>query len=133
MTEIRGMEEIIAKLDKKLGPERCKKVVNKALKRAGDECEDDLKDMAESFRDRGVTVEETTHSNVSWADYGIPTVKVGWRSGSRWRMEHLQEFGYTRFGKSYNPRGVGKMRNLVDTYQSKYPEIAQEELKELLQ
>ncbi|WP_277295649.1 HK97 gp10 family phage protein [Streptococcus hyointestinalis] len=129
--ELTGLDEVIAKMTEKLGEARVNRVVNKAMREVAEEAEDDLKSAVSAFADTGQTVAQTTHSNVSRADYGIPTVKIGWGQGSRWRLEHLQEFGYTRYGKSYSPRGRGVLRNYVNMYESKYKKQMQDKLKEL--
>lgn len=130
--ELVGMEEVLNNLERKLGSSRVKMVVNKSLRQVGKEAEEDLKSAVSVFARTGGTVEQTTHSNVSWADYGIPTVKIGWRSGSRWRLEHLQEFGFSRYGRAVSPRGRGVLRKYVDRYEAEYPKKIQEGLKELV-
>lgn len=135
--ELLGLEEVLATLEEKLGEDRVKVVVNKALRKAGDEAEKGLTQMSHKFVRTGATTKQIVKGNVSWADYGIPRIKIGWRAAGggespRWNIEHLNEFGYTRDGVSYSPRGFGQMQNLIDEQEISYPKIAQEELKELL-
>lgn len=132
--ELSGLNEVLTNLEKKLGNNRVNRVVNKSLKSVGVEAEQDLKSAVAVFKDTGKTQEEITASNVSRAHYGIPTIKIGWGPGSghRWRLEHLNEFGYTRHGRRYSPRGLGVVRQFVDIYGSKYPQKMEEELKELM-
>lgn len=136
--ELQGLETILKNLDKRLGPDRVKTVTNKALRTIAKEVEEDLKVMAYRFNRSGATVKQTTVGNVSWADYGIPRVKIGWRRAGggespRWNIEHLNEFGFTREGKSYRPRGFGQMQDLIDEQEVSYPKRVQEELKELVE
>ena len=137
MAELLGLEEVLNRLEEKLGEERMKQVTSKALRKVAPIAEQDLVNMARRFVYSGATTLQVVHGNVSWADYNIPRVKIGWRAAKsgespRWNIEHLNEFGYTRDGKNYRPRGFGQMQDLIDEYESKYPELVQEELKELL-
>lgn len=134
---LKGLDEVLRELDNRLGSSRVKRVVNKALRRAADEVEQDLVQMTYSFNRSGATTSQVVKGNVSWADYGIPKIKIGWRAAGkgespRWNIEHLNEMGYSRDGRFYRPRGFGKLQDLIDTYESKYPEIAQKELEELV-
>ena len=135
--ELEGMEDILNKLESKLGEARVKTVVNKALRSSGEEVEKDLRAMGYSFARTGATGKQVVKGNVSWADYGIPSIKIGWRSAGggespRWNIEHLNEFGYTRNGVGQSTPGFGKMQDLVDEYETLYPKIAQEKLEELV-
>lgn len=135
--ELLGLEEVLAKLEEKLGPDRVKQVVNKTLREAAKEAEQDLKAMAVTFNRTGRTVRQTAVGNVSWADYNIPRIKIGWGKADgdspRWNIEHLNEMGFTINGVFHRPAGFGKLQDLVDTYETKYPKLAQEGLKELLE
>lgn len=134
---LKGVDEVLGELQKRLGPQRVKTVVSKALRKAGEHVEQDLIQVTYSFNRTGATTNQVVKGNVSWADYGIPKIKIGWRRAGggespRWNIEHLNEMGYTRNGRSYSPRGFGKLQGLIDEYEGKYPEIAREELEELV-
>lgn len=135
--ELLGLDSILDNLEAKLGYDRMKKVVNKTLREVAKEAGPDLQRKAESFQDTGATVRQVVVGNVSWKNYNIPTIKIGWgRSPAgespRWNLEHLQELGYTKDGQFIRPRGFGKIQELVDEYGELYPAMAQETLKELL-
>ena len=44
-------------------------------------------------------------------------VKLGFGAGSRWRLEHLNEFGYT---KKAHPRGFGVIRRFSEANKEKF-------------
>ncbi|MFO5689582.1 hypothetical protein, partial [Klebsiella pneumoniae] len=57
------------------------------------------------YKDSGATYDEVVKSNVKGASYGIKEIDVGWRGDkSRWRLVHLNEFGYTKSGRYNRPR-----------------------------
>lgn len=132
-----GLDNILDTLEEKLGEENMRKVSGKALRKIALEVKPDMEKMASTFKDTGATEQQIVIGNVSWADYYIPRIKIGWRKASdgespRWNIEHLNEMGYTQHGVFYRPGGFGKLQELVDEYESLYPAMVQEELKELL-
>lgn len=134
-----GLSSILSEMEKRLGSERVKVVTNKALRTiAREHVEPDLKKTVAKFAKTGKIVRQTSVGNVSWADYHIPRIKIGWARSPigetpRWNLEHLNEFGFSRQGKFYRPDGFGKMQELVDEYETLYPAMVQEELKELVE
>ena len=97
MSEVTGTEEIIKNIESKLGKARTSRMVNKALKVTGDEIVKVTKNAVAYYKDSGATYDEVVKSNVKGASYGIKEIDVGWRGDkSRWRLVHLNEFGYTK-------------------------------------
>lgn len=137
--ELNGLEQILTNLEARFGPDNMKRVANKALRNVAHEhLAPDVEEMARSFEDTGATVRQVVVGNVSWADYNIPRVKVGWKKTApgespRWNIEHLNEMGFSRNGVFYEPQGFGKLQGVVDDYGDKYPELVREELKELVE
>lgn len=134
---LKGLEDVLRELENRLGNRRVKPVVNKALRKAAEEVEKSLIQRTYTFNRTGATTNQVVKGNVSWADYGIPKIKIGWRAAGqgespRWNIEHLNEFGYNRDGRFYRPRGYGQMQQLIDEYGELYPEIARRELEELV-
>ncbi|HFR4576466.1 TPA: hypothetical protein ACHWJ6_000807 [Streptococcus suis] len=132
---ILGMEEILDTLERKLGEERTRTVVSKALRNiATNYVAPELEATSQTFRRTGETVRQIVRGNVRFDDYGIPKIKVGWGKGSRWRLEHLQEMGFTSGGKFHTSHpGFGKLQALIDECGEMYPKLAKEELKELVE
>lgn len=126
---ITGVDQIIANLEKKLGKSRTTRVVNKALRKTGEIVKRDVEDAVSSYIDTGETHETVIVSNVK---KGPPKrVEVGWGQGSRWRLVHLNEFGYTRYGKYIRPRGMGKLQGIVDKTESTALQEMRSEMEEL--
>lgn len=109
---VEGMDDIIKNIEAKLGTARTTRVINKALKNYGNELKKDVEEAVSSYIDTGETHDTVIVSGVK---KGPPKrVEVGWGAGSRWRLVHLSEFGYTHFGKYVSPRGMGKLQGVVD-------------------
>lgn len=126
---VEGMDDIIKNIEAKLGSARTTRVINKALKNYGNELKHDVQAAAETYMDTGETLDTVIVSNVK---KGPPkTIEVGWGQGSRWRLVHLSEFGYTRFGKYISPRGMGKLQGVVDKTEGSALQKLRSELEEL--
>ena len=130
--EITGMNEILKNLEAKLGKNRTTRVVNKALRNTGDEIVDLVKESVSSYMDTGATYDEVVRSNVKGASSGVKEIDVGWRGDmSRWRLVHLNEFGYTRYGRYIRPAGIGKVQAAVDLSKKTAVKQMQSDLEEL--
>ena len=90
---LRGFDEVIRNLEAKLGDAKVRRSANRALKGAATETLEDFQVALEVFRKTGETIESATVGNVTGAFEGVPMVKLGFGAGSRWRLEHLNEFG----------------------------------------
>ena len=95
---LRGFDEVIRNLEAKLGDAKVRRSANRALKGAE-------------------TIESATVGNVTGALEGVPMVKLGFGAGSRWRLEHLNEFGYA---KKAHPRGFGVIRRFSEANKEKF-------------
>ncbi|WP_192944533.1 HK97-gp10 family putative phage morphogenesis protein [Ligilactobacillus agilis] len=112
---ITGVDEILTKMEKKFGKTKTDKAERRALKVASTTMKYALKSGVSVYRDTGKTVSEVTASRPR-RKAGELSVKVGWQgSGSRWRLIHLNEWGYTRNGKTYHPRGLGAVQKTFDS------------------
>lgn len=128
---VTGVEEIIKNIEAKLGKERTTRIVNKALRNSGDLVVDAVKAGVAHYADTGATVEEVVKGNVKNRS-GKKTIDVGWRGDkSRWRLVHLNEFGYTRWGKRYSPRGLGSIQKAYENSQKIYWSSMKSDLGEL--
>lgn len=128
---VEGVDEVIRTLNQKLGKTRRDRISREAINYAAEEAEKDLKEVTTSFQRTGRTTEQTTHSKARKIGGEIFQSKVGWGEGSRWRLEHLNEFGYTRWGKTYVPRGFGKLRQYAEAQQAPFTKHMIEKMKEL--
>lgn len=126
---ITGTEEILKNIEAKLGKARANRVINKALRNYGKDLKQDVETAVSSYIDTGETHDTVIVSGIK---QGPPKrVEVGWGAGSRWRLVHLNEFGYTRFGKYVSPRGMGKLQGVVDKTEGSAFEKMRSELEEL--
>lgn len=135
MTEItakfEGFDEVINKLTEKFSPAKLSRVENAALRVAGRRVAVELKNAVASYKDTGKTVLQVSVGNPR-SRGGVRTIKIGWHAGDRWRLVHLNELGYTRFGKTYSPRGMGKIQGAYDSSRGPAKELERAELKKLL-
>lgn len=119
MSSVTGTEEILRNLEAKVGPARTNRVVNKALRDTADEIVIITKEAVAYYRDTGATYDEVVKGNVKGAAAGIKSIDVGWKGDmSRWRLVHLNEFGYTRFGKYVRPQGMGAVQKAAEKAKS---------------
>lgn len=116
--KITGEADILKNIEAKLGKAKTTRIVNKTLKETGDEIVKITKDAVSSYMDTGATYDEVVRSNVKGSALGIKEVSVGWRGDKdRWRLVHLNEFGYVRKGRFVSPRGMGKVQSAADKAQ----------------
>ncbi|CQR24580.1 hypothetical protein BN1356_00924 [Streptococcus varani] len=123
--KITGIDELLAKMERELGEDKVTRVVNKALRETGKELLPDFKEELSSFRDTGETVESAIISGVSRAS-GVPTIKLGFGEGTRWRLAHLNELGYA---KNPYPNGFGVIRRFAENLEGKYPTMIANRVK----
>ena len=114
---LRGFDEVIRNLEAKLGDAKVRRSANRALKGAATETLEDFQVALEVFRKTGETIESATVGNVTGAFEGVPMVKLGFGAGSRWRLEHLNEFGYA---KKAHPRGFSVIRRFSEANKEKF-------------
>lgn len=132
--EIKGMDEVLAKLDQQLGTRKVNAYSKEALTIMGRFLAVQIKNAVASYKDTGATVQEIAVSTPRKKD-GTLTVKIGWDgmgSRQRWRLVHLNEFGYTRSGRTYRPRGIGKIQKAYDSNKVQAKELGQNQLRKLV-
>jgi len=129
--ELKGMDDILRKLEQKFGAAKVTRAVNKTLNSAGDDTQKKVTQAVSAFRDTGATTAQVTRTNARKI-MEVPTVKIGWGQGTRWRLEHLNEFGYNRHGQFIRPRGFGVLQSVIDSEKVEYPSRIRKGLKENL-
>lgn len=125
---IQGEQDILRAIETKLGKARTTRVVNKALRDTGQEIKIIVEDATASFQQSGETHATVLVSNVK--NNPVKHIDVGWGS-NRYTLIHLNEFGYTRYGRYIRPRGIGKLQGAVDKAESTAIKEMQGLLKEL--
>lgn len=111
---VTGMDDIIKSLNIKFNSKRVSSIENRALIAGARVVAEEIEQQLKPFQDTGATIEEIT--------IGLPTrrggfkhILVGWRGPmERYRLVHLNEFGYTRNGKKYNSRAKGAIQRAIN-------------------
>lgn len=108
---LQGEADILRTIEAKLGKSRATRVVNKVLKNAGERNKKIVRKAVSSYQDTGKTHDLVISSGVK---SNPKRVETGWSSKERAPIVHLNEFGYTRYGKYVRPRGMGKLQAATD-------------------
>lgn len=114
---LKGFDDILRNLEMHLGDTKIKRATSRALKAVANETLEEFKGALEVFKDTGETIESATVGRVTGLAVSVPVVKIGFGEGSRWRLVHLNEFGYA---KKAHPRGFGVIRRFSEANAQKY-------------
>jgi len=114
---LKGFDDVLRNLEMHLGDTKAKRATSRALKAVASETLEEFKGALEVFKDTGETIESATVGRVTGLAVGVPVVKIGFGEGSRWRLVHLNEFGYA---KKAHPRGFGVIRRFSEANAQKY-------------
>lgn len=118
--EVKGLDTVLKMMEERLGDRKVSQAVNKALNESGEEFKVGLAKAVSCYKDTGATEEEVVRGRASKRG-GSHTVKVGWAGPkNRYKLVHLNEFGYTRWGRTYSPRGMGVIRKYLDVAGKQY-------------
>lgn len=132
--KITGVNEVLNKLENKFSQAKMTRIEKRALNVAGQLVARNLRKAVSSYKDTGATVREIKVSTPRRKD-GVVQLKVGWDGAGaeqRWRLVHLNEFGYTRNGKTYAPRGLGVIKKSYDTSKQRAKRLEMIELRRAL-
>jgi hypothetical protein len=129
-TSVEGVEQLLKNMENKLGKSKTNRVVNKALRNAGEKNKTIVKEAMSGHMDTGLTYDLVVSSSVK---NNPKRVETGWASKTRAPLVHLSEFGYTRFGRYIRPRGMGKLQGAVDEIEKTSLVGVREDLGEFLQ
>lgn len=126
---IKGVNATLKELEKRLGEKQMQKISRQAINKAGEEVKGDLKEDMKAFRDTGASINEVVQQNATKKSTGV-SGRIGWNGPqNRYKLIHLNEWGYTRFGKQYRPRGFGVIEKSLRGSESKYLETVESELR----
>ena len=130
--EIRGMDEVLNKLSEKLSERQLSRAENAALKPAGEYVKAEVKSAVSAFSDTGAETNEVMVGKAHKVA-GRNVVRVGWKGPkNRYAIVHLNEFGYTRGGKHFTPRGFGVLQKTYDAVKPQYKLIVMDGLRSKL-
>jgi len=125
--EIRGLDQLLADLERRLGKEAMQRISDKALLDAAEVFVKELKREFETFKDTGASIKEITVTGPYWED-GVRTIRVHWRGPKkRYRVIHLNEWGTI---KNPNPRGKGAVARAMRNSEKAYQEAVRKALME---
>ena len=125
--ELKGVDEVIAELERRLGQEAMQRISDEALKKGADLFVKVLKSsIGTSGRyAKGWTVADTTVSG-PFDEGGVRTMKVHWNGPhGRYRIIHLNEWGTVRIP---NPPRKGAIARARRTAEDAYREAIKQEL-----
>lgn len=127
--EIKGVKQLVNQLEKKFCVETTKRVNDQALKKAGAYFEKELSSAFETFKDTGASQDEIQVSEPRYSN-GVRAITVYWEGPmDRYRLIHLNEWGYTRRGKEYKPRGHAVISKTLKNSEKVYRNIVKDEIR----
>jgi len=126
------ISNLLKAIDKELSSSQASLVKNKAINTGSENVAENLRTAFNKFKgtkySKGYTADEVTRQKARKTRKGR-TASIGWNGPhERYRLIHLNEFGYNRFGKRYNPRMMGTVQNTVEQSRKQYFETVGEEL-----
>ncbi len=126
---ITGFDEMMTSIEKSLGSQKIEALSKKALLSATPEVSKRIRENLELFKDTGASIEEIKEKLVKVSGHELK-VKIYWEGPKdRYKIIHLNEKGYDRNGKRYNPRGKGAIARALRSSEGPYFSKVEEVLK----
>lgn len=127
-----GFDDVLKELEKQINPRQVSKVTNEALQAGAEIVKDRVVGEFEKFKDTGASIDEIVISKVGTRD-GVKTIKLGWNGPKeRYRIIHLNEFGFDNNGRKIKPKGYGALNRAIKLSEKKYFDTVYKELKKHL-
>ena len=127
--EFRGVQETLQSLEKSLGINKTKNITRKAINAGAEIVEKKLQTDMLVFKDKGYTIDEVVRKNATYRNYKAEA-EIGWNGPhQRYRLIHLNEWGYTRNGRQIKPRGFGVITKSLKNSEPLYFETVASEVK----
>ncbi|EUJ33523.1 gp9 protein [Listeria floridensis FSL S10-1187] len=127
--KITGTDQIIRSLEKQFGHAKLNKITTQALLKGGEVVQQEMKSAFNEWADTGASRDEIVIS-VPRRQQGVKRLKLGWNgSKNRWRLIHLNEFGYTKVGRRISPAGIGTIRRTIKATEEVYETAVEQELR----
>ncbi|MGG4289958.1 hypothetical protein ABEW81_19360 [Priestia megaterium] len=124
--QIKGLNKLLADLEKRLGPDKIRNISDHALKEGARVFIEELKAQFELFKDTGASIDEITISEPMTIG-GVRTIKIHWRGpDNRYRIIHLNEWGTI---KNSNPRGKGAIARAMRNAENAYKAVVKEAVR----
>ena len=129
---IKGLKELERNINAELTSRKSNKLMNDAVNAGGDKVVSNLKNEFSKYKgsgySTGATSDEIVRSNARMTNLNGRQLKVGWNGPKeRYRLVHLNEFGYTKKGRKYthfcniNFIQSGKLHKEMKTQRNGYP------------
>lgn len=131
---IDGIDEVIKALEEQFSQKKVTRAERKAMSIAGKYVKGHISHNVATYRRTGATVRELIAEKPRRSQ-GRMLMKVGWKGDGtyqRWRLVHLNEWGYIREHKVIKPRGVGMITKAVEGSLETAAELQFRELKRTL-
>lgn len=127
--EFKGINETLQSLEKRLGTKKTKNLTRKAINTGAEKVEKRLQSDMLVFKDTGYTIDEVVRKNATYRNYKAEA-EIGWNGPhQRYRIIHLNEWGYTRNGRQIKPRGFGVITKSLKNSEPVYFETVASEVK----
>lgn len=127
------ISEVVKAIDKELKGTQSSRIQNAAINKGAEKVADNTSKAFAKFKgtkySTGATADEVVVQRSRKTQYGR-AAKVGWSGPKeRYRLIHLNEWGYTRKGKTYRPRMMGTVQKSLDQSEREYFDIVGKELQ----
>lgn len=130
--EIEGAKETLNALEKKFGKTQVRKITRKAVNLGAGKVEKKLQQDMEVFKDQGYSIDEVVKTTARYRNE-VVEAEIGWNGPKeRYRLIHLNEWGYTRNGRQIRPRGFGVITKSLANSGQMYLDTVYEEVKKSL-
>lgn len=131
-SQFKGIKELEKKLEETLGQKKTKSITIKALNIAARKVESKLRTDMLVFKDTGYSIEEIVRTNAGYSNF-VAMAKIGWNGPhQRYRLIHLNEWGYNWHGRQIKPKGFGVIEKSLKNAERDYFAIVEEELRKWL-
>lgn len=130
--QIKGVGDVLKKLDSEFGTNKMRQISRNAVNKGTEKVEEKLKEDMMVFKDKGYTIKEVVHTEARfYSQKKTANAKIGWNgSYHRSSLIHLNEWGYTRYGKQIQPRGFGVITKSIDSSEKLYIDEVREVLED---
>lgn len=130
--KIEGMEGLLKAVTEAYSGTKAVRMQMEALNAGGDVVVEQMKKNFESFKDTGYSQDEIMRTDASTRE-NTTKLKIGWEGEhGRWRLVHLNEFGYNRMGRQYTPKGFGTIGKSITESRDDFEEAVAGRLRKNL-
>ena len=127
--DCKGVNETLRAMENRLGDKKVRSIARKAINSGAEKVEKRLQSDMLVFKDTGYTIDEVVRKNATYRNYKAEA-EIGWNGPhQRYRLIHLNEWGYTRNGRQIKPRGFGVITKSLKNSEPVYFETAASEVK----